>query len=77
MKIECEKPALQKELPHLVPTMSTFYNGECIYYIGNTVSDAGVTVSLYAMSPWVREKCYNVRVKISGKIHKHKRDKSR
>jgi hypothetical protein len=44
---------------------------------GIVISAAGVAVSLYAMSPWVREKCYNARVKISDKIHKHKRDKSR
>ena len=44
--------------------------------IGVVVSAAVGVVTLYAASPWVREKCQNIRVKISNKIHKHKRGKS-
>lgn len=43
---------------------------------GIVVSAAIGVITLYAASPWVREKCQNIKNKLSNKIHKHKRNGS-
>ena len=69
--------ALMKERKTMTTNQKLYAWHEARMTAGIVISAAGVAVSLYAMSPWIREKCYNARVKISDKIHKHKRDKSR
>ncbi len=41
--------------------------------VGVIATAAATAVSIYAMSPWVREKCYNLKEGISSKFRKHKK----
>lgn len=40
---------------------------------GIILSTAATAVGIYAMSPWLREKCHNVKVNVSSKIHKNEK----
>lgn len=40
---------------------------------GVIISGAIGVLAIYATSPWLREKCHNVKDKITNKFHKNKK----